>query len=227
MEDQMNKKRIFAIGILIFIVIATIISFSVGDEKKNQEPEIIVTSIKTLDSDPVKTYFKGPIHFNPSKAKPYWVARWNSPGFFSYDDSYDGCAYDAEFIIGTRIDSLVYYIERCSNIEKYFYAKDLSLDPRAAAWWQQSVMDINDNKFVNNFYTAVRECLGIREDFVDGHQTTLYFINEIKRLSLLEEKENPTLSDIRMALLRYTYLYYGENIGKEKAESILKKWDKV
>lgn len=221
----MNGNQKFAVAIVAFVIVMCLIfSCTTSKDSDVANPEESSSEV-ILETDSTESYLPGSIHFDLSNAKPYWVARWNSPAFFSNDGYYDGCAYDGEFIMGTRIDSLVYYIERYSGLEKYFYANDLSLDPRATAWWQQSVTHINDTKFATDLYTAVRECLCIREDFSNGHLATLYFVNDIKGLGLLET-EKPTLDDIRVVLLRYTRMYYGENLSKQDAENILRKWDR-
>ncbi|HNV97333.1 MAG TPA: hypothetical protein PKL13_03380 [bacterium] len=224
MEEQMNGNRIFAISILIFLVLAIVVLFSIDERNKNQVqnqqstkfiPETISNSVfkesfgeGCVEPNPVK-------YFDPQNTEYYWVARWNAP-------CSDGAAYDGWFLEGTKIDSLVYYINTDTGkpSEEYFYFKHLTRDPRDTAWWQQNVSYIHEDIDIKTLFDAIAQC-ACTEDYPD---ITRYFLDDIKKLGLIH-KQNLSREDFRIILLRYTSFYYGDNFTIHQAITRLKKYD--
>lgn len=164
-------------------------------------------------------------HFDPDNKKVYWVAKWNTPSYFSSDYSWDGILWDGYVFEGTRIDTVVYFIFEWQgeSVEKCFHVKNLCTDPRGSSWWQSTVFDIYRNDDIKDIEEAVRECSCIR-DFPNEKQEQIVS-------SIIEEMENlgfwdPGMSnvgtfDMGVALLRYTWKYHGKSLNYEKAARLI------
>lgn len=222
----MSGNHRFATGIIVFILVFGYVSCFVGNKDvKNaqQVQERPVVSDSIFNESFREQYMKpNPIkYFDENNAKYYWVKRWNAP-------CSDGGAYDGWFLKGTKVDSLVYYMngEAGKPSEECFYAKHLARDPRATIWWQSFVSDINKDERVKSFYDAVAICAATDDSTrAECREVTKFIIKDIKRLGLFDDLVNPTPEQGRVILLRYTMLYYGEELTWKDAEARLRHLD--
>lgn len=156
------KKSIF---LATTIVVIACCSCNRNSEVVNNSATDAIASIEhdfgySLDSSVFAAYKGYKPVFQKSQAVVWFVSKWNTPGIFAADTSWDGCAWDGCMFYGFLKGNYVYYPStyQCYSEE---YAKEsgqssiatemgfpkngVTTDVRQTCWWISFVMGLVQN----------------------------------------------------------------------------------
>jgi hypothetical protein len=133
--------------------------------------------------------------FDSSKAKIYFIQKWNTPCYHAKNNSMGKCIYEGGIILGIKSEDRVYFISDCprdSGEECYFFVDALSTDPCLTEWWLSSINEMTDTISLEKAILRVSGVLN-RSGFEGYTKSLIALIQGYKGKSAKEKILNYTL----------------------------------